>query len=345
MSTVAEEVVRPFSATGLMGRAVCVKVLLRRPGKTRKVAQEVIVPEEQAANQPALIDGQSAMDGRVETVQLLNARIHTDKDSLRVSKKIIDAPEFEAIEQIDSQIRGFLMKKALPSIFQSGVYLVPIPMIGEIDVVLQNYQASRAELVNAVCLAYGRIREDAKTRLLDLYSAGDYLTEGDLRAQFEMRFEYIGFDVPMTLKEIDAQLFEREKEKTIKRWNDAGDEIMFAVRESMSDLVSHAIDRLSGSTVEGEKPKTFRASTITNIQEFLDSFSSRNIVNDTDLEALVDKAKLLLKGVDPQKLRGAENESIRDSLRSSFQEVKMQLDTMMENRPTRKMHLSAEMGD
>jgi hypothetical protein len=314
---------------GIMEEAVCVKVELRRPGTMKKVAKQVNVADKQAS----LID-----EEKTRSVPLINADVQTDLEMLKVSKKVIDAPEMEAIQKLDTQIRRFLMTRALPSIFQAGVYLIPDNLVPEVDMVLQNFSNTRKGLVQELITALPRIKSDSKERLCDLSEDNDVLVEEKMAAAFSMKFEYISYGVNEKLRKINADLFEREKVKSEERFREAEDQIKLALRIAMADLTAHMVDRLTGG--QDGKRKVFKKTMLTTMNEFLENFNSRNIVKDKDLEGLVDKAKQLLAGVDPETLR--ENEGLRDGVLHGFEQVKTQLDTMLENAPVRMMRLADE---
>lgn len=317
---------------GIMDKAVCVKVELRRPGTVRKVGMQVNVSDEQQT----LIEG---TDEKTTSVPLINKQVKTDATMLRVSKYIMNAPEMEAIQRHDAQIRRFMMTKALPSIFQSGVYLVPNDSVGEVDLVLKNFAESRQTLVNDFMTALPRIKAESKERLNDLSGERDFLSDEKMSSAFSMKFDYISYGVNEKLKQISADLFDREVEKSRARFAEAEEQIKIGLRVAMSELVNHAVERLTGNNEDGKR-KTFKKSMLTTMTEFLDNFGTRNIVNDDDLKLLVDQAKQLLDGVDPESLR--KNEAVRDNIANGFNQVKAVLDTMMENQSVRMIRMDDE---
>jgi len=317
---------------GIMDQAVCVRVELRRPGTTRKVRKQVNIPDAQHT----LIPG----DEKMRAVSLINSEITTDLELLRVSKEVMDAPEMTAIQKHDNGIRRFMMTKALPSIFQAGVYLIPDALISEIDHVLQNFQNTRAELVTALMAALPRIREDSKKRLDNLAEDTDILSDEKMRAAFSMRFEYISYGVNEKLKKINHDLFEREREKSEIRFAEAEEQIKNGLRAALSGLIDHAVGRFTGSA-DGKR-KMFRKDTLDSLKEFMDNFSSRNICNDEELAALVKQAQNICDGVDVKDIR--DNEAVRDNMQRGFEEVKTQLDTMLVNAPVRMIIMDDEEG-
>src|SRR5688572_27965935 len=76
---------------GLMDRALCVQVNIRKPGKVKKVRTQVQVKRQPAASEPAvevLFEGAPTEDTGTEAVSRINERVHTDLTKLRISKYV-----------------------------------------------------------------------------------------------------------------------------------------------------------------------------------------------------------------------------------------------------------------
>jgi len=115
----------------------------------------------------------------------------------------------------------------------------------------------------------------------------------------------------------------------------AQQEITTALREGFAEIVGAMVDRLT--VAPGEKQKIFRDSLVENFSEFFNTFNQRNIMEDADLASVVEKAKALLAGVTPDKLRS--NSEMREKIRTDMQSVKASLDTMLVERASRKFTL------
>jgi hypothetical protein len=75
------------------------------------------------------------------------------------------------------------------------------------------------------------------------------------------------------------------------------------------------------------KYKKFFESTLTNMKEFLCTFQDRNIIDDTELDGLVSKAKSILAGADVTKLR--DGDSFKQMIANQMKEVKETLGTLV----------------
>ena len=104
-----------------------------------------------------------------------------------------------------------------------------------------------------------------------------------------------------------------------------------ALRNQLKELLDHLVDRLRPS-VDG-KAMVFRNSMMANFGDFLSVFDAKNISDDKDLAALVEKLRGLSEGVTPENLRS--NADFRSDIATRFEEIKAELDQMIVNKPTR----------
>lgn len=332
---------RTRSKAGIMDKAMCVRVQFKKPGRIRKVATQAQVLTADPSNgaQGALIDSAPVQE-KTNAVPLINEQVKTDLTLIRVSKYIMEAEEVQAVAQLDHRIVKYLQTKALPSIFQWGVYLVPDELIGEVDLVLGNFLESRKTLVAAAVAAYPRIIQDAEQRLGDMFDLTNYLSPEQFEKAYDFRWDYMSYGVEERLKLISKQTYDREVEKSKERFAEAENEIKFALREAMSELINHAVERLTPD--ENGKAKMLAKGRYTALTEFLDTFKNRNICEDQELERLVKQAHDLISGQSREDL--TKNEGLHGAVLHGFNDVKTALDAMLVDRPKRKMRFDVEEG-
>jgi hypothetical protein len=246
-------------------------------------------------------------------------------------KQLLISPELEAIATFDRETDKMLKLNCVDSSLLKGAYFVPLAKVEPITLKLERRMTERSILIDAFCSAY-------ETRVLE--AQGPLGTAWDLRnyrknarGTFRMEWRWLTMDVPGRLKEISASVFEQEREKAAKMWADALDSARQLLRENMRELVSHMVDRLQPEA-DG-KPKVFRNSMLANINGFLDTFNSRNITDDAELQELVTNARKLLSGVEPADLR--ENDSTRNFVQKQFAAIQLTLDGMVQAKPQRRI--------
>jgi len=286
----------------------------------------------------------------------------TDKSLCSVSKKLFDSDEFKAIESHDAQVREYVLKRCSPSVIKRGVFLLPLANVEKVSAALAEFKVRREQLVEAFVQIYPVLVQQMQMRQGELFDVTNYpgVTNdptgeiddqgnverelkfadnyGDmLRANFSVTWNYTTFGVPDVLKQIDQKLFDEEKQKQAEMWSEAGEVIQQLKRAQMLKLVQNLNDRLTpGDDGKLKQIKTKKDGTtpvVDNIKEFLDEFAIQDITNDTDLAQMVEKAKLLIDGVDPELLKkGAD---VRAALAEGFTALESELATMVTDAPKR----------
>jgi hypothetical protein len=104
-------------------------------------------------------------------------------------------------------------------------------------------------------------------------------------------------------------------------------------QDQLAELVEHLVERLSSD--ESGKQKTFRDSTIENLNSFFARFNQLNIGSDEGLSDLIAQAQSVVQGVQPQQLR--DNDSLRQQIATQMSAVQASLDGMMVDRPRRNI--------
>jgi hypothetical protein len=296
------------SNADLMAKAICLSLKLSSLGIRKKVASNAVQSD-------------------------------ADEDMLHVSKDLIESKTFKEIKSLDGKIKAYIRTVWLPSpMFKSGIYLIPIASLEDIDNQLEQFKSERHELVQKFIVEYPALKEAAETKLNSLFNPLDYPEISRIQRAFNMDTRYVTFSTPGKLKEISMTIWQREQDKAAKDMNEAMEEIKMSLREYYRDFMDHLVDRM-GSEDDGSR-KTFHVSTVAKFQNFLDTFQQRNIVNDAELAKLVEDGKAILGGVEPKSLR--KNETLRDHIKEKFEVIKQQLDTMLVDRPRRKLKIKEE---
>jgi hypothetical protein len=283
----------------ILSKAVCLNLELAKPGNSRKVSTSQI-------------------------------EVDADKALIHVSKKLLDSEEYKKIVRHDNETRLWLYSRALPGPFRAGTYLIPHDLVLPVDAHLRIAQTKRDGLIDEFLAAYPTLQAEAEEKLAALYNPTDYPASETVKAAFSMRWSYFTFQTPEKLKSISASLFQQEQEKAATTWKEATDEVRQALRAGFGELVAHMTDRLTGD-------KIFRNSLVENFADFLETFQARNITNDEELQSLVGKARQMLDGVNPDDLR--KQEGLKDTIAAGMGKINSQLDSMIVNRPKRKLEV------
>ena len=274
--------------------------------------------------------------GNSKKVSNSQVECDADKDSIRVSKALLDSPELEAIRSLDGEIRRYLYGLCLP--FEAGIHLLPTALIETVESRLTDYRAQRADLVSLFVSAYPRLCEEAARRLRSLYNPLDYPDRQEVAGAFKLSWNYISFATPDTLKLISPQMFEEERAKIAAKMTEAYEEARAILRETMGELVKHLREKLEAKT-DGTA-KRLHASTLDNLREFLSTFEFRNITDDAELAAIVDQAKELLEPVRVDGLR--DSTRYRQQIAADLSRIETAIDAQLITAPRRRMVIKEE---
>lgn len=253
-----------------------------------------------------------------------------DKDLLKVSKTLLDSSELEAIKKADGKMRQFLYNTCLP--FDLGTQLLPVGLIETVQAKLTEFKAERESLVSGFVSAYPTLCDSASKRLGSLYNSFEYPGADTIRAKFIFDWQYVSFGVPGQLKGISAGLFKAEQEKAAETMKAAAEEITLLMRQTLYEMVSHLQDKLTPGS-DG-KTKILRETAVTHLQEFLNTFELRNVTDDKELSAIVQKTKALIHGTSAENLRNSE--VFRDKIRAGMSGIADSLSGMVEDKAGRK---------
>jgi len=257
---------------------------------------------------------------------------HAESKFLSAGKKLIDTsdPSFRAVTSVRSQASGYFKSISLPYP-EPGIRLVQRDSLGKIDEKMQGFRQELAEAVDQLEDRFGELKAEARQRLGDLYDESDYPVS--LEGLFEIGWDFPSVEPPDYLRRLNPELYQAECDRIRARFDEAVTLAETAFKEELGKLVEHLAERLSGG--EDGKPKVFRNSAIENFEEFFQRFQRLNIRSSEDLDQVVQSARSLVAGVEPQQLR--DSEAVRERMRSGLQQVQSSLDDLMTERPRRRI--------
>jgi hypothetical protein len=105
----------------------------------------------------------------------------------------------------------------------------------------------------------------------------------------------------------------------------AADEYVKGRRVILNEMVSQLKDIVTPST-DGKKKRLCKT-TVTKLQEFLDTYNLTSVPEDAELQADVKKLQALMAGVDADKIK--ESDNLKATLAEGFAEVKQHMDTLV----------------
>jgi hypothetical protein len=263
---------------------------------------------------------------------------------LKVQKTLLESEELKAIKSADTRLRLYLSSQCLP--YEEGLMILPLGPDGaylkKVHDVIVGFVSEREKLVDAFLDAYPNLVNESRANMEklavdlgvpieEIWNPADYPPVETVAEVFTFGWNYISFSVPDELRV--AGVYEAAKSNAENKLSKAAEDITIMMREAALDLVGHLKEALEPSA-DGKK-KRLHATTVTNIQEFIQNFKDRNITNDHELEALVDEIGTVVHpGFDVDTLK--KDEAFKSTFHSKLAGFTDQLTDLVEKVPGRK---------
>lgn len=271
--------------------------------------------------------------------------------SVTATKRLLVSPALDAVNELLTQTKEKLVGRfgiMAPSNIQPGLFACRVETVAQAEAIIEDAQTKLAlELLPAFRADFAPAIERARTaRIKDgglgpLFDASDYITEDEAAEAFGIEHYWLSLDVPENLP---AELRAAAAEKLERQFTEAADEVKLALREGFQQLIAHAAEALKPGE-DGAK-KIFRNSLTDNIAAFCDSFNARNIMNDTELAALVSRAREVLTTIDTGGKATADvirkNASVRENVQAQFSAIAAELGAQIETERSRQFSFSED---
>lgn len=333
--------------------SVFIQLSINGPGNRRQVKNMAALEEYLALMHAPATNGAPEEEQSNAAVDLpKNFKPASNNSAVKVTKRLLlplkatkenpNPDPYENARSFLSETKQRLFgkfAKAQPSGITEGLFVLRKEYAEEYnDELKAALETLRSQYIPAVLADYPLAKARAKDTpvkqggLGPLYTETDYCSPEEFAYCFGLNWQILALGIP---EDLPAKLRAEAAEKLEKQFTEAGDEIKNALREGFAELISHAAEKLKPAA-PGEKAPQFKNSLIGNVQAFIDSFQARNLMNDTELGALVAQAKNVLIGVQPDRLRKYAN--VREATRAEFAALQTQLDGMIRTPQSRKFN-------
>lgn len=251
--------------------------------------------------------------GRLRQVRNLEVVTTADKSLLRHQKQLIDSPELDDIRSQDgymsrhidskssrySKATRFIMKSELAAMYKALRAYQEIRRPALVEKFMATYRALEA-------VDFEPLSRPSPEGLGDKFDRGDYPKSDEVEAGFTMTFNIrpVGSINLEGLPDFIVAM-ELEKELAIRQ------EAVLEWRDTMRVMGMTAVDALVAALtpdpVSGKSKKLYDT-TITNLTEYLDTFTNRDLAGDAEYqEKVVSPLRSILKGVTMDKIRESQN--------------------------------------
>ncbi len=251
---------------------------------------------------------------------------------LSAGKKLVDTsdPAFRNVTSIRNQTVAYFKGISLPYP-EPGLRLVPQGSLQQIDAKMRDYRDELSASVERLEARFDELKYEARDRLGDLFCDADY--PATLSGLFDVSWDFPSVEPPEYLRRLNPEMYQQECDRIRSRFNDAVQMAETAFVEELSKLVDHLGERLAGN--DDGKPKVFRDTVVTNLNDFFERFQRLNIGSSGELDSLVERSKLVVGGIVPQQLR--DSSGLRQQISTQLSSVQSALDGLLVDRPRRNI--------
>jgi hypothetical protein len=255
-----------------------------------------------------------------------------DARFLTAGKKLVDT-RHEALRRLTSvrtRITSYWRGISLPYV-EPGVRLIRQADIPAFVHTLEGLRDELHEAEQQLNTVYAEVKADARCRLGRLFDPADYPAE--VRGLFSVEWDFPSVEPPSYLMRVAPEVFEEERRRVVSRFEEAVRLAEQAFATEFGRLLSHLSERLANG--EAGERRVFRDSAVTNLADFFARFRQLNVRSNPELDALVEEAQRLVRGVTPQQLR--DNDSLRQQIAAEMTRVQTQVEGLITDAPRRRL--------
>ena len=246
--------------------------------------------------------------GRMRQIRHIEVETTADKSQLRHQKQLIDSEELDEIRSQDGYLTRHLNSKSCR--YSEATRFLPKSELEKVYRAMEAYRTiRRPELVAKFMKTYRELEavdfEPLRIALGDQFDRGDYPKSNEVEAGFSFTFTLrpVGEINLAGLPDFIVAM-ELEKEQQIRlaaviEWRDT---MRFAGQKAVETLFEALKPQPDG------KRRRLVDSTVENLQEYLNTYNTRDLAGDTEYQqTVIEPLKAIMKGVTMDKIRHSEN--------------------------------------
>lgn len=260
----------------------------------------------------------------------------TDLALLNLTKRLLNSKEIQDIRHLDGQFREQLQTLATP--FRPGFYLVSHGMVDEAVKAAERWELERGLLADQAAHVYPAQVRAMREPLGPQFDPRNYPKVEQFRASFWVDWRFVNLGVPDALKEIKADVFRKETEKTQRLCQELRGTIEQHLLSSMLSITTH-LQHLLTPTEHGKR-RALRDGALDDLLHFLATVESRNITGHADLKRLSQQLRDLGSGLSLELLR--DDDQLRASTAEKLTEVMSAVEELVEDLPDRAVRVREE---
>ena len=262
----------------------------------------------------------------------IGAAAAADARLLTAGKRLVDTRHeaFRRLSSVRTRITGYWRGVSLPYV-EPGVRLIRQADVPAFAHALEGFRDELREAEEQLSAAYEEVKADARRRLGRLFNPADYPPE--VRGLFSVEWDFPSVEPPRYLMRVAPEVFEEERRRVVSRFEEAVRLAEQAFATEFGRLLAHLSERLTNDQT-GER-RVFRDSAVTNLTDFFARFEQLNVRSSPELDALVEEAQRLVRGITPQQLR--DSDSLRQQVAAEMARVRGQVEGLITDAPRRRL--------
>ena len=255
-----------------------------------------------------------------------------DAASISAGKRLIDVKHeaWKGLTSIKSQATKYWKEISRPYP-ETGILLIRQDRVEDFNSTFEDYRAQLEAGVRMFDEQFAEIKDAARVRLGSLFDATDY--PSSLEDEFGIEWNFPSVSPPDWMRRLNPDVYAEQARRVSQKFDEAVELAESAFIEELDKLVNHLAERLAGD--DDGRPRIFRDSAVTNMGDFFTRFRELNIRSNDQLDELVERCEGLMRGVQPQAIRG--NEGLRRSLSTNLASVQSSLDQLIVDSPRRRI--------
>jgi len=242
---------------------------------------------------------------------------------VKFSKQTIDKKHLIKINNIISSTRFYVIDASLPFPIK-GFYLIPNVSLEVVKNTLGGFILKLKRAVANFAKEYEQYIKEAREVLEKdgIFNINDYPM--NIHNRFSINYRFINLTVP---SHINESMREKELIKFQQMVRETRETGILALRQGFADIITNLADTLSGK-LDGERKRLYQVS-IDKVEQFFNSFKSKNLFHDNELENVIANANDLLSGISAKDLHN--DIDLTKEINSQLKNVKTTLNSMITN--------------
>ena len=246
---------------------------------------------------------------------------------VRSSKRLLKSESISSMRKLNYKVRAMLSKYSLNSLFRQGVYVVPLEYVETVDGELQSAIDELATIKESLKAEWQDVIAEAHTRLGDLFNPSDYCSADAAADQYTMSYRYVPIaTTPDILKHVAADTYKADLERSQKET----EKELQAFRDNLRLALLGIIDNMRATLTkpDGDK-RVFGKRFFKRLDEFLGTFSTKNLSDDGALANIVAQLRDVSNGTDVMALKSSTD--VQAELDTSLLQIGNAMATMLQD--------------